>query len=62
MKQIIPEEVLKEVDAIIEEEHKDYPKGMGYCHAYWHRKKQLLAAKGYDWKSPQELNPGIIYD
>lgn len=36
---------------------------LGYCHAYWETKKALLK-KYYniDWKTPEELNPEIIFD
>ena len=59
---VIPEKVIKEVEAIIDEEDKDFPKGMGYCHRFWYRKKQLLAERGYQWKSPAEENPNVIFD
>lgn len=50
------------VDKILEEEFKDI-KGMGVCHHVWQRKKQLLKEMyNIDWKSPAELNPGIIFD
>ena len=58
----IPEDVIKEVEAIIDEEDKDMPKGMGYCHRFWYRKKQLLAERGYAWKTPAEENPHIMFD
>lgn len=58
----IPESIMHEVECRIEEEHKNVPKGLGYCHMYWARKKQLLKERGYDWKSPAELNPNIMYD
>ena len=36
---------------------------LGYCHAYWEVKKMLLK-KYYniDWKTPEELNPEVIFD
>ena len=58
----IPEEIEKEVDEQIEKEHENIPKGMGYCHMYWARKKVLLKERGYDWKSPAELNKNILFD
>lgn len=36
--------------------------GLGSCHIYWTRKKQLLKALGIDWKTPQECNPHVIFD
>ena len=35
----------------------------GYCHYFWKEKKRFLWEKfGIKWKSPAELNPGIIFD
>ena len=58
----IPIEVEKEVEEIIEKEHENLPKGLGYCHTFWHRKKELLKEKGYEWLSPADRNKHIIYD
>lgn len=60
--QEIPEEVEQEVERQIELEHANIPKGMGYCHMYWARKKVLLKERGYDWKSPAEQHPNILFD
>lgn len=60
--QEIPKEVEEEVDRQIEMEHANVPKGLGYCHMYWARKKALLKEKGYDWKSPAEQHPNILFD
>lgn len=58
----IPESVMKEVDAEVEEMFKDYPKGLGFCHMAWNAKKRLLQQRGYDWKTPAEESPHILYD
>lgn len=58
----IPKDVLDEVENELEELFKDEPRYMGFCHVYWGTKKKLLKNKGYDWKSPQELNPWINFD
>ena len=57
----IPKEVMDEVDLKIKEEfpEKDI---LGLCHRIWTFKKSYLKEKGYDWKSPEELNPDTIYD
>jgi len=34
----------------------------GSCHHFWKLKKDKLKAKGIDWRSPTELNPGTSYD
>lgn len=36
--------------------------GMGSCHIYFARKKELLKNEGIDWKSPAECNPYVIFD
>lgn len=34
----------------------------GAIHSYWRLKKEKLKARGIDWHSPEELNPGSHYD
>jgi len=58
----IPQEVIDEVEAQIKIEHENHPKGLGYCHRFWARKKELLRQRGYLWMSQAELNPDIVYD
>ncbi|MGF7059642.1 hypothetical protein [Brassicibacter mesophilus] len=36
--------------------------GLGSCHIYWSRKKQMLKGYGIDWKTPAECNPYILFD
>lgn len=53
----------EELESLIEEELKDFPRGLGFCHAYWYTKKKILKEKyNMDWKSPAELHPGIMFD
>lgn len=53
----------KAVEKILDQEFKDTPRGLGFCHGYWKRKKQLLKEiYNIDWKSPAELNPHIKFD
>ncbi len=36
---------------------------LGFCHGYWMVKKRILKEKyNIDWKSPAELNPGVLFD
>lgn len=36
---------------------------MGWCYHYWGYKKEILKSKyGIEWKSPDEMNPNILYD
>ena len=35
----------------------------GFCHILWDTQKFILKAKYHiDWKTPAELNPGVMYD
>ena len=53
----------KKVQRILDEEFKDVPRIMGLSQRYWARKKQLLKEMyNIDWESPEELNPGMIFD
>ena len=55
----IEDELQRELDEIF----KDSPRRLGFCHVYWATKKRILKEKyGIDWKSPKEMNPGVIYD
>jgi hypothetical protein len=64
-KQVLPEykQVFAEVDAQVSREMKARgSEGLGSCHSYWDRKKELLKKKGIDWKSPSDLQPLTCYD
>lgn len=56
------EEVIYDVEAECAEELADFPKGMGYCHAYWSSKKAALARRGIEWRSPSSMNRGVLFD
>ncbi|MDB4673372.1 hypothetical protein OAF27_01030 [Verrucomicrobiales bacterium] len=34
----------------------------GSCHEIWGRTKSRLAEEGITWRSPDEMNPGILFD
>lgn len=39
------------------------PRPLGFCHKYWAFQKRILMNWfGIDWKTPQEMNPGIRFD
>ena len=73
-KQIEKELKLKELYGIekelnnkieLELELKGYKnkQALGFCHIYWELKKEILKTDyNIDWKSPQDLNPEIIFD
>ena len=56
----------KEIEKELEEKIKaEIGEGgyMGFCHLYWGTKKIILKRDyNIDWKSPAELNPGILFD
>ncbi|MAT72203.1 MAG: hypothetical protein CMJ58_22070 [Planctomycetaceae bacterium] len=50
--------------ATLETERKVGPDGdIGYCFAYWDRKKRILREQyGVHWRTPAEMNPETFYD
>jgi len=37
--------------------------GMGYCHKYWSKKREILERDyGIKWRSPAVMNPGFRFD
>lgn len=35
----------------------------GYCHMLWDTQQRILEEKyGIEWKSPAEMNPGVLFD
>ena len=56
------EEVIDEVEAIVESKLADHPRGMGFCHAYWHEKAIALSKFGIEWHSPAQMNRGVMFD
>ena len=55
----IIDEANKKIYALLE----DYPRGMGFCLAYWSVKEKVLREDyGVKWKSPVIMNPGVIFD
>ena len=60
--ELIPEDINQKVESIVKKEFEAVGKKLGMCHLIWHRKKELFKEFGYDWRSPQELNPFIYFD
>ncbi|MGM9741689.1 MAG: hypothetical protein ACI3ZC_01350 [Candidatus Cryptobacteroides sp.] len=56
------EEVIDEADRTAEENLADMPRGMGFCHAFWHERAEALADFGVEWRSPSMMNPGVLFD
>lgn len=56
-------EIIKKAEEEAEEILKDKPKIEGFCYMLWSEQKRILKEKyGIDWKSPDEMNPDIIFD
>jgi hypothetical protein len=56
------EEVIDEADHEAYANLTDIPRGMGFCFGYWAEKRNALAKRGIEWRSPGEMNPGVIFD
>ena len=47
----------------VSEEIGNQPERLGFCHIVWATQKRILKDKyGIDWKTPAEMNPGILFD
>ena len=58
-------ERIRKADKEADEELKrrGIKEGLGYCCSFWSEKKKILKEKyNLEWKSPQELNPGVLFD
>ena len=59
----IEEELNKKIELELELKGYTNKQALGFCHIYWELKKEILKTDyNIDWKSPQELNPEIIFD
>ena len=56
------EKVIYEVEKEVDEQLKDEPRGMGFCHSYWSAKRAALARRGIEWRSPSAMNPRVMFD
>lgn len=57
------EEVVDEVDRLVDEALADMPRGMGFCHAVWHTRAEILRERfGIEWRSPAVMNPRVMFD
>lgn len=62
--QITPEweKNIYEVEAECERRLKGETRGMGFCFAYWSAKQAALAERGIEWRTPNLMNPGVLFD
>lgn len=56
------EAVMDEVEKELYEHFKEEPRGMGFCFGFWSKKRELLAERGIEWKTPGEMNPRVMFD
>lgn len=40
----------------------DAPRGMGFCFGYWNTFADVLREEGIEWRSPHQMNPGVMFD
>ena len=56
------EAVIDEVEKDLYKHFKDEPRGMGFCFGFWSKKRELLAERGIEWRTPSEMNPRVMFD
>lgn len=57
------EEVIDEADRLVDEALEDQPRGMGFCHAVWHTRAEILRTRfNLRWRSPALMNPRVMFD
>lgn len=56
------EEVIDEAQREVDDRLADVPRGMGFCHGYWHELKGALKRRGVSWRSPSQMNPCVMFD
>lgn len=56
------EDIIYEVEKACDKRLKGVPRCMGFCHEYWSVKREELAKRGIDWKSPRMMNPRVMFD
>ena len=57
------EAVIDDAEKKVYDELQDFPRGMGFCHAYWHTLATvLLKDYGIRWQRPAVMNPRVMFD
>ena len=56
------EDAVDEADRMAYANLTDTPRGMGFCFAYWAEKRAALAKLGIEWRSPNIMNPRVLFD
>ena len=56
------EQVIYDVEKACDKRLKRVPRGMGFCFEYWSVKKEELAKRGIEWRTPHQMNPRVMFD
>lgn len=57
------EDIIDEADRRTYALLKGFPRGMGFCLAYWNARARVLeTCYGIRWRSPAAMNPGVMFD
>lgn len=56
------EEVIDEAQREVDERLADEPRGMGFCFSYWPALRSALQRRGVKWRTPQQMNPCVMFD
>ncbi|MGM9735881.1 MAG: hypothetical protein ACI3ZS_06570 [Candidatus Cryptobacteroides sp.] len=56
------EEIIDEADKMAYSRLEDQPRGMGFCFAFWHERKNALGQLGLEWRTPHQMNPRVLFD
>lgn len=57
------ERIYYDVEARLEERFANAPRQMGFCFMFWNAKRELLEEEyGIKWRSPSQMNPGVMFD
>ena len=62
LKVLLVKEIYLEVEKECFRRLKGTHRGMGFCFGYWAVKRAVLAKYGIEWKSPQFMNPRVMFD
>jgi len=57
------EDVIDDVDRVVYHNLRDQPRGMGFCHGFWHERYRVMKTLfNMDWRSPAVMNPRVLFD
>lgn len=56
------EDIIYDVEKACDRRLKRVPRCMGFCFEYWSVKREELAKRGIEWRSPHQMNPRVMFD